>query len=67
MGLRRMKFRGALFVRGQALLTAAAIISGEQPSWCPEWDPLREAKTQALGGDQPRLPCVSKPIFRWLF
>lgn len=65
MGLRRMKFRGALVVREQVLLTAAAQNIKRMARLLSRMGPKPEAKAQAVG-QKPRLPGVSNLIFRWL-
>ena len=65
MGLRRMKFRGALFVREQVLLTAAAQNIKRLARLLSRMGPKREAKGQALRLET-RWPSLSESIFRWI-
>lgn len=65
MGLRRMKFRGALFVREQVLLTAAAQNIKRMARLLSRMGPKREAKGQALRLET-RWPSLSESIFRWI-
>jgi Transposase DDE domain len=60
MGLRRMKFRGALFVREQVLLTATAQNIKRMVRLLTRMRPKRKAQTQAL------LPVTALPILLYL-
>jgi hypothetical protein len=57
MGMRRIRFRGALFVREQVLLTATAQNIKRMVKLLSRLGPKREPKSQAFGS-QPRWPIV---------
>ena len=65
MGLRRMKFRGALFVREQVLLTAAAQNIKRMARLLSRMGPNKEAKTQAVR-PPPGVSLFIQFIFRWI-
>jgi transposase len=65
MGMRRMKFRGALYVREQVLLTATAQNIKRMARLLSRMGPKREAKGQALRVETRRLS-LSQSIFHWI-
>lgn len=65
MGMRRMKFRGALFVREQVLLTATAQNIKRMARLLSRMGPKTEPKGQALRLES-RWLSLSQTIFRWL-
>lgn len=65
MGMRRMKFRGALFVREQVLLTATAQNIKRMVRLLSRMRPQSEARGQALGLET-RWPSLYRSIFQWI-
>jgi hypothetical protein len=66
MGLRRMKFRRALFVREQVLLTAAAQNIKRMVRLLARMGPKRKAEPQALPLVT-ALPIAFYFLIRWIF
>jgi transposase len=66
MGMRRIRFRGALFVREQVLLTATAQNIKRMVKLLSRLGPKREPKSQAFGS-QPRWPIVCHFVSRWIY
>ena len=65
MGMRRMKFRGALFAREQVLLTATAQNIKRMVRLLSQMGPKTEAKGQVLSLETP-WPSVCHAVFRWI-
>jgi transposase len=65
MGMRRMKFRGALFAREQVLLTATAQNIKRMVRLLSQMGPKTEAKGQVLRLETP-WPSLCHAVFRWI-
>jgi hypothetical protein len=65
MGMRRTKFRGALFVWEQVLLTTTAQNIKRMARLLSRMGSKRKAKGQALRLET-RWPSLSESIFRWI-